>query len=55
MNFLEKLYNPALHLCWNCGKEIEVGETLNFVNGEIWCDECLNGRVKCYIPGDRDE
>ena len=32
--------NPVVCLCWNCGKEIHADEKQNFVDEEIWCNEC---------------
>nr|DAJ08051.1 MAG TPA: co-chaperone HscB [Caudoviricetes sp.] len=34
--------NDVVCLCWNCGKEIHKDENLNYINEEIWCDECAN-------------
>ena len=29
-------------LCWNCGEEIYVGDTVYNINGEIWCQHCID-------------
>ena len=28
-------------ICWNCGREIHTDDNQNFINEEIWCDECV--------------
>ena len=29
-------------ICWNCGQEIYVGDTVYEINGEIWCEHCID-------------
>jgi hypothetical protein len=28
--------------CWNCGGEIHEGDDVYDINGEHWCEECID-------------
>lgn len=37
---------PVVFTCWNCGREIREGEDVYDINGEHWCQECIDDAHK---------
>ena len=33
---------PVVFTCWNCGAEIYAGDDVYEINGEHWCENCID-------------